>query len=99
MWVAAVHLVTAVIFTTIRQGIVSHMVKATMLETAMCLVPGVVVAAFVLAFGLPVRLLTSEGVLSMVAIVVAGSLGALLALVVYRPARDEVMSFVTKLRG
>ncbi|MBU6216891.1 MAG: hypothetical protein KGR17_09845, partial [Acidobacteria bacterium] len=60
---------------------------------------GLLVAAAVLAAGLPVRLATSGGWWSMVAIVAAGGLGGLLALLAVPAARREVLDVVAKVRG
>jgi PST family polysaccharide transporter len=98
-WVALVHLVTAVVFTGIRQLIVNRIVTAPLLPVLGSLVPGVVVAVFVAAAALPVRLLTDASLVSLVAIVVAGAVGGALALAVYRPARAELSNLLAKIRG
>ena len=53
----------------------------------------------IVAFALPVRLLTDEGFLSLVAIGLAGTLGGLASLALYPPARHELTDLVAKLRG
>ena len=99
VWVAAVHLVTQVVFVSIRQLIVDHLVGGTVAGVLASLVPGLVVTAFVLAFALPVRLLTEESFLSLLAIVAAGAVGGLVSLAVYAPARNELLDLIRKIRG
>jgi len=98
-WVAVVHLVTALVFTAARQLIVNRIVAAPFLPVLGALVPGLVVALFVTAAALPVRLLTDAGLVSLVAIVAAGAVGGALALAVYRPARAELANLAAKVRG
>lgn len=99
VWVAAVHLVTAVVFTGARQVIVNRIVVSSMVPVAQALVPGLVVAGFVLAAALPVRLITDASLWSLLLISGAGVAGGALALGVYRPARAEVANLVAKVRG
>jgi PST family polysaccharide transporter len=99
VWVAVVHLVNAVVFTAVRQVIVNRYVGATSAEVLGTLVPGLVVACGILALGLPVRLLTSPGPASLVAIVVAGALGGAAGVAVSSGARAELRDLVAKLRG
>jgi len=66
---------------------------------AQALVPGLVVAGFVLAAALPVRLITDASLWSLLLISGAGVAGGALALGVYRPARAEVANLVAKVRG
>jgi lipopolysaccharide exporter len=99
VWVAAVHLVTAVVFTGARQIIVNRIVVSSMVPVAQALVPGLVVAGFVLAAALPVRLITDASLWSLLLISAAGVAGGALALGVYRPARAEVANLVAKVRG
>ncbi len=99
IWVACVHLVIQVVFVSIRQGIVDHLIGARTATVLASLVPGLVVAAFIVAAALPVRLLTEESFASLVEITAAGVAGALVALVVYRPARAEVLGLINTIRG
>ncbi|UDY37705.1 lipopolysaccharide biosynthesis protein [Dermatobacter hominis] len=99
VWVACIHLVIQVVFVGARQLIVDRMISARTSAALSCLVPGLVVTAGILLFALPVRLMTEEGVLSLAAITGAGTLGALLALAVFPPARRELLDLVAKLRG
>jgi PST family polysaccharide transporter len=100
VWVAVVHLVVAAVFTVIRQLVVNHVVEASGAAVLSALVPGLIVAACVLAAALPVRLyLTDEGFLSMMLIVGAGALGGLVGLGISRSARAEVVDLVAKVRG
>ena len=99
VWVAVVHLVTAVVFTGARQLIVNRIVGASVGEVLRSLVPGLVVAAFVLAAGLPVRLVTPQALWSLVAVVAAGAAGGAVGVALYRPARDELAGLVAKIRG
>jgi PST family polysaccharide transporter len=99
VWVACVHLVIQVVFVAARQLIVDHMISAPTSTALACLLPGLVVTIGVTAFALPVRLLTQEGMLSLVAIAGAGTLGGLAALAVYPPARRELFDLIAKLRG
>ena len=98
-WVAAIHLAIQLVFVALRQLIVNRIIGASGMLALGALVPGLVVAGFVTAAALPVRLLTGVGFLSLVAIAGAGALGGLLALTVYPPARRELTDLVTKLRG
>ncbi len=99
VWVATVHLVIQIVFITVRQVVVDRLIGARDLTALACVVPGLLVAAAVLAAGLPVRLATSGGWWSMVAIVAAGGLGGLLALLAVPAARREVLDVVAKVRG
>jgi hypothetical protein len=94
-----VHLVTALVFTSIRQVIVNRMVGATAGQAVRSVLPGATVALCVLVVALPVRLMTSAGFLSMVAIAGAGVVGGLLGLALSRAARTEVGDLVSKVRG
>jgi hypothetical protein len=97
--VATVHLVVSIIFVFIRQVVVNRIVDAEVGRVAASLVPGFVVAGCVLAVGLPVRLATDGGALSMLSIVAAGAVGGLLGLGLSRSARAEAVDLVAKLRG
>lgn len=99
VWVAWVHLAVAVVFTSIRQGVVNHMIGARTGPVLGALVPGLVIGGFTAAAALPVRLLTSAGALSLVAVVAAGAVGALVGLAVFPPARHELSALVSRLRG
>ncbi len=99
VWVAVVHLVVAAVFTVIRQLVVNHIVEASAAPVLGALVPGLIVAACILAAALPVRLSTGGGAVSMLLIVVAGALGALVGLGISRSARSEVLDLVAKVRG
>jgi len=99
VWVATVHLVIQIVFVGARQLIVDRMVESPTSAALACLVPGLVVTAGVLAFALPVRVFTDEGFLSLVAIGLAGTLGGLVSLAMYPPARHELTDLVAKLRG
>jgi O-antigen/teichoic acid export membrane protein len=99
VWVATVHLVVQIVFITVRQVVVDRIIGARDLTALTCVVPGLLVAAAVLAAGLPVRLATSGGWWSMVAIVAAGGLGGLVALLAVPSARREVFDVVAKVRG
>ncbi|MFM7069081.1 MAG: oligosaccharide flippase family protein [Actinomycetes bacterium] len=98
-WVAAVHLLVALVFTGARQLIVNHIVEATVGSVVATLVPGLVVAACVAAAALPVRLATDASLVSLVEITIAGSVGGAIALAVCRPARVELRELVAKVRG
>ena len=98
-WIAAVHLCVAIVFVALRQVVVNRMVGASFLPTVQSLVPGLVCTAFVVAFALPVRLVTSVGILSMFAIVAAGAVGAVLSAIVHPPIRTEVQDLITRVRG
>jgi hypothetical protein len=54
---------------------------------------------FIAACALPVRLLTSEGLTSMLLIVAAGCVGGAIGLAVSRTAREVIRELVSKLRG
>jgi O-antigen/teichoic acid export membrane protein len=99
VWVALIHLIIQVVFVTLRQLIVDRIIHASGRAVLASLVPGLVVAGCITAAALPVRLLTTEGFLSLVAIVAAGAAGGLVSLVLYPPARREIMDLVAKLRG
>jgi lipopolysaccharide exporter len=99
VWVATVHLVVAIVFTGIRQLLVNRIVEADSRAVLGALGPAVTIAACILAFALPVRLLSEPGFGSMVAIVAAGVVGGVVGLGVSRSARAEVLDVVAKLRG
>lgn len=99
VWIAVVHLVTATVFTTIRQTIVNRVVEASMLGALRSIVPGLTVGLCIAAFALPVRLLTSEGLTSMVLIVLAGCVGGAFGLALSAKAREVIRELVDKLRG
>lgn len=99
VWVAVVHLVVAVVFTGVRQIIVNRIVDADGARVLASIVPGVIVAACVVAFALPVRLLSEPGFWSMVMIVAAGAVGGLAGLGVSPAARRELIDLVAKVRG
>jgi lipopolysaccharide exporter len=99
VWVAVVHLVTAIVFTTIRQLVVNRIVDANGRQVVASLLPALVVSGCVVACALPVRLLTGPGFASLVLIVLAGAVGGLLGLGVSRSARHELLDVVAKVRG
>jgi lipopolysaccharide exporter len=99
VWVALVHLVTAIVFTTIRQLVVNRIVDASGAKVIASLGPALVVSAGVLACALPVRLVTGPGFTSMLAIMAAGAVGGLLGLAVSGSARHELLDVVAKVRG
>lgn len=99
IWVALVHLITAVVFTFVRQVVVNRIVDAEVRPVLAALVPGLVVGGCILVCALPVRLLTSAGFVSMLAIMAAGAVGGALAMGLSRAARDQALELVTKLRG
>ena len=99
IWVATVHLVTAVVFTLIRQLVVNRIVEAQARSVLASLVPGVIVSLSVLALALPVRLSTQPGFASMVLIVLAGGAGGLIGVGISRSARHEFLDVVAKVRG
>ena len=99
VWVAVVHLVVAAVFTVVRQLVVNHVVEADAIAVLSALVPGLIIAACVLAAALPVRLNTDEGFVSMVLIVLAGAVGGLVGLGISGSARAEVKDLVAKVRG
>ncbi len=99
VWVATVHLVTAVVFTIIRQLVVNRIVDANALVVVKALIPGVIVALCVLACALPVRLATQAGFVSMLLIVLAGGVGGLIGIGLSRSARYELRDVVSKVRG
>lgn len=98
-WVAVSHLVTQIVFIGIRQVIVNGLIGASMLSVLASTWPGVAVTAGVLAFALPVRLVTDAGFVSGVLIALAGALGAVLALGVSRRSRAVFSDVLTRLRG
>ena len=99
VWVAIVHLVVAGVFTVIRQLIVNRIVDAQLAQVVASLVPGAIIATCVVAVGLPVRLMTDGGPLSLLLIVLGGALGGLIGLGISASARAEALDLVAKLRG
>jgi PST family polysaccharide transporter len=99
VWVATVHLGTQAVFVTVRQVIVNRIVGASLLSCLAACWPGAVVATTMLAFGLPVRLLTDAGFLSGVAVVAASGAGAAVGLLLSGSARAVFADVVSKLRG
>lgn len=99
VWVATVHLVTSVIFQTARQLIVDRIIGADTVEVGRSLVPGLIVSMGIVAFALPVRLLTSTGYASLLAVFAAGCLGGLVGLAISPSARYEMKDVIAKVRG
>lgn len=99
VWVATVHLVIAAVFQTARQLIVNRIIGANTMETIRSLIPALIISVCVTAFALPVRLLTHTGLLSMLAIVVAGVIGGFVGLAISPAARFELRDVVAKVRG
>ena len=99
VWVAVVHLCIQIVFVGVRQLIVDRIISVRTAQALACLVPGLVVTFGVVALALPVRLLSSEGFVSLVAILAAGTLGAVAALAIYAPARRELFDLISKVRG
>jgi lipopolysaccharide exporter len=99
VWVATVHLVVATFFTGVRQLVVNRIVDAEGRRVLASMGPALLIAACVVAFALPARLLSDPGVLSMVGIVAAGVLGGGVGLALSRQARAELQDLVAKLRG
>lgn len=99
VWVATVHLVTQVVFQTIRQLIVNRIVDADPMEVVRSLMPGTVISLGILAFGLPVRLFTSSSFGSLLLIFIAGVAGGLVGMALSSTARFEVRDVVAKVRG
>ncbi|HTO00524.1 MAG TPA: oligosaccharide flippase family protein [Microthrixaceae bacterium] len=99
IWVATVHLATGVVFQIIRQLVVNRIVAASGREVLLSLLPGVTISAMILLFALPVRLLTSSSLLSLIAIFVAGCVGAMVGLGISPTSRSEIRDVVTKVRG
>lgn len=99
VWVATVHLVVAAFFTLVRQIVVNRIVAAESRAIVGAVVPALVVSGCILALGLPTRLATPGGFMSMIAIVAAGSLGGAIGLLLSRSARDEVLGMIARLRS
>lgn len=99
VWVATVHLVTSAIFQTARQLIVDRIIGADTLEVGRSIVPALIVSVCIGAFALPVRLLTSTGYLSMLAVVAAGCVGGVVGLGLSPTARFELKDVIGKIRG
>ena len=98
-WVAAAHLGTQVVFISVRQLIVNRLIGATLAPVLAACLPGVAVAAGVLAVGLPLRLATAPGLMSAVVITAGGALGGLAVVALVRPARETLTEVVSKVRG
>jgi PST family polysaccharide transporter len=99
VWIAGVHLLTATVFTTIRQVIVNRVIGASMLSALRAIVPGLTVGLCVGAAALPVRLMTSKGFTSMLLIVAAGVVGGAVGLALSSTARSVIRELIAKLRG
>ena len=99
VWVAFVHLGTQTVFITIRQLIVNRIIGASMATTLAACWPGVAVGLGMVAFGLPVRLLTEAGFLSGLLVVAASGAGAALALALSPGSRAILADVMGKLRG
>lgn len=80
LWVAVVHLVTNAVSLPIRLAVANRVVGTTAAQTLRALAPAVAAALGVAAFALPLRFLIPTGPVSLVAIVVAGILGAVAGL-------------------
>lgn len=78
--VAWVHLVFNCAFGVVRLLIADHVVGTTLGQCLRAMRPSLCTAAGVAALGLPVRLVLSPGLLALVAIVAAGTLGGVAAL-------------------
>ena len=94
--VAAVHLVFQLVFGLARLHMANRLVGSTWRQDLTAMYPAVVSALGVVALALPVRLLLPETWWSLVAMVVCGVAGSLLALLLL--ARPALLDVVTLLR-
>jgi lipopolysaccharide exporter len=99
VWIAFVHLGTQAVFITIRQLIVNRIIGASMVASLAACWPGVAVGLGMVALGLPVRLLTDGGLVSLVLVAVATGFGSALALALSAKSRVVLADVVAKLRG
>ena len=95
--VALVHLAVIIPYSIFRMGVTNRMIGTTWAEQLRSLIPAAAVTAGILAFGLPVRLLTTGGFGAMVAIVAAGTVGAAVGMLLGGgEAYDEVKGLAAK---
>jgi hypothetical protein len=99
VWVAAIHLGIQAVFITVRQVAVDRLIGASGLRVLASIGPGLAVAAGVTLFALPVRLATTTGFTSLVAVTAAGLVGGLLTTAALPSARGTALDLVRKLRG
>jgi PST family polysaccharide transporter len=99
VWVAAIHLGIQAVFITVRQLAVDRLIGASGLRVLASIGPGIAVAAGVTLFALPVRLATTTGFTSLVAVTAAGLVGGLLTTAALPSARGTALDLVRKLRG
>lgn len=98
--VAAVHLVFQLVFGVARLQLANRLVGSTWRQNLTAMGPAVVSAVGVVACALPARLLLPEGWLSLVAMVVCGVAGSLLALVLLaKPALVDVVTLLRRSAG
>ena len=95
--VALVHLAVIIPYSVFRMWITNRMIETTWAQQFRSLLPAFSVTLGIVAFGLPVRLLTSGGFGAMVAIVALGTVGAVLGLLIGGgEALDEVKGLAAK---
>ena len=98
--VAAVHLVFQLAFGVARLHLANRLVGSTWRQNLTAMGPAVVSALGIVAFALPARLLLPEDWWSLVATVVCGLAGSLLALVLLaRPALADVVTLLRRSAG
>ena len=98
--VAAAHLVFQVVFCGLRLHVANRLVGVTWGQDLAAMGPSVLSALGVLALALPVSQIVPMSVLGLVATVLAGCVGAALALTLFaRSAVGQVVSLVKRSRG
>ncbi len=98
--VAVAHLVVIVPYSLFRVEVANRVIGTTWRQSIVAMRPGLVATVGLLAIGLPVRLMMPEGLPALVAITVAGGLGAVAGLWV--GARDffgEIVDLAGKAIG
>lgn len=82
IWVAAVHVVVIIPYSAFRIEVANRLIGTTWRQSLAALRPSAAAVAGLVALALPVRLLLAQGFGSLIAIVVAGVVGAGLGLLV-----------------
>lgn len=77
--VALVHLVAVLLYAPVRMAIANHFVDATMRESLTAMWPGICVSLGVVVVALPLRQLLDAGLVSLVTVVIGGTIGAAVA--------------------
>lgn len=97
--VALVHLVAVLVYAPVRMAIANYFVRATMLESLVAMWPGICVSIGITVVALPLRQTLTAGPVALVATILGGLVGAMVALRVGAPgAIDDLRRMAGSLR-